>query len=698
VAWVAPTKPVNWQDTPSTSTALDAANLNADEAYAATVGTSVVTYFEGGSSSTVPAVTKFLAPSGGDDSAAMQTALNLGGLIVLGPGTFLWNTQVPAFKRSTPTAVIGSGIGKTFIKLSSGAPRAFDLNKVADGDTFTGIRLADFTVDCNSIGGLHHVVIGNYQAGALQTRFNVTGLRIQRVNTINVPSQTTTGTYNIATLHRVNVHIAIVDSANQATQYSLTDVQIDDCVFGASGGGGDEGVFLGGTVASAVTGLNVWVDNCHISNSTWTSGAVPTQFFASAGFQIGSCAFGGRATINRCLALYAGDVGFENDTMMRVDHVQCEAVDCWNFGFYVRNVQYVAEQQGTPPTSGQAQTQAQQHSYMQCIARRLTVAGMRGYRIDTFNSIPLGHFVYRDCVWDRETTDFVTTAGEAWFTIGTVASALIDGFKISLPALSATGAAATVSLIAADGAGPETIKVRNTQAYLGGANTSGNTQTINVVAVFSQTVSPQTTHVEVDGLFIDPGGGTGFTSGNFAINGAVLGQSSANTTNITGTVRRLKFSTAAAFSGSWQGVIVGASSHTTINARTGIRITECDMSAVSGNPVAIGAGNLSNVFINMCAQARTTVAASTYTALNTDELIVVNFAGAVTITLPAISAAAAGKILVVQDESNVAGTNNITISRAGSDTFLGGGTTKVINTNGGTFKCYSSGSVWVPTT
>lgn len=228
----------------------------------------------------VVSASRFVSPSGGDDAATVQAAVNsltAGGTVVLGPGTFLWNSAPVALPRSIPVQIIGSGVGKTTIKLSSGAPRAFDFNKIADGDTFTGISLSDFTVDCNNTTGLHHVVLGNFQAGMLQTRFNVSGLRVSRVNTINVPSQTNSAYPGTGVLHRLNVHIAIVDNALQATQYTLTDVKIEDCVFGASGGGGDEGVFLGGTVSVAVVGLNVWVDNCHIANCTWTSGAVPTQ-------------------------------------------------------------------------------------------------------------------------------------------------------------------------------------------------------------------------------------------------------------------------------------------------------------------------------------------------------------------------------------------------------------------------------------
>ena len=40
-------------------------------------------------------------------------------------------------------------------------------------------------------------------------------------------------------------------------------------------------------------------------------------------------------------------------------------------------------------------------------------------------------------------------------------------------------------------------------------------------------------------------------------------------------------------------------------------------------------------------------------------------------------------------------TNNITIQRAGSDTFLGGSTSIAINSNGGVKRIYSNGTNWI---
>lgn len=64
-----------------------------------------------------------------------------------------------------------------------------------------------------------------------------------------------------------------------------------------------------------------------------------------------------------------------------------------------------------------------------------------------------------------------------------------------------------------------------------------------------------------------------------------------------------------------------------------------------------------------------------------------------TLTLPAANTVATGRrVLVIKDESGQAGTHNITVQRAGSDTLEGGVTSKVINTNHGVLRLYSNGS------
>lgn len=96
------------------------------------------------------------------------------------------------------------------------------------------------------------------------------------------------------------------------------------------------------------------------------------------------------------------------------------------------------------------------------------------------------------------------------------------------------------------------------------------------------------------------------------------------------------------------------------------------------------------------APVRTPVAAS-YTMLAIDRTIAVTSTSAArTITQPAIAASTVGATKTVVDESNAAATNNITVACAGTDTFLGGATSKVINTNGGVLRFYANGTVWVP--
>lgn len=67
---------------------------------------------------------------------------------------------------------------------------------------------------------------------------------------------------------------------------------------------------------------------------------------------------------------------------------------------------------------------------------------------------------------------------------------------------------------------------------------------------------------------------------------------------------------------------------------------------------------------------RKTVTTATHTIMASDEVILVNYAGAVTLTLPAVSSAE-DKYYVIIDISGEAETNNITINAAGEDTIVG---------------------------
>ena len=82
---------------------------------------------------------------------------------------------------------------------------------------------------------------------------------------------------------------------------------------------------------------------------------------------------------------------------------------------------------------------------------------------------------------------------------------------------------------------------------------------------------------------------------------------------------------------------------------------------------------------------------STYSTAATDHIILVDsFAGAVAIDLPPCSGNS-GRIIIVKDVGNRAGTNNITISRHGSDQ-IDGSNSIAISTNRGYVQLVSDGS------
>lgn len=91
---------------------------------------------------------------------------------------------------------------------------------------------------------------------------------------------------------------------------------------------------------------------------------------------------------------------------------------------------------------------------------------------------------------------------------------------------------------------------------------------------------------------------------------------------------------------------------------------------------------------------------TTYTITQNDikKTIALTNTAARAITMPSLALWPVGEsfAIVLSDEANTAATGNITMTRAGSDTFLGGGTTNVMSTNGQTRRIYSNGTVWVP--
>lgn len=85
--------------------------------------------------------------------------------------------------------------------------------------------------------------------------------------------------------------------------------------------------------------------------------------------------------------------------------------------------------------------------------------------------------------------------------------------------------------------------------------------------------------------------------------------------------------------------------------------------------------------------AATSVTATPYVILSTDTFVYVNFAGAVTLTLPDaatwLAAHTNGLPLTIKDISGAAAANNITVNRAGTDTIDGATSLSIVSDYGG---------------
>jgi hypothetical protein len=220
-----------------------------------------------------------------DDTAAIQAAINAvagNGDVLFPAGTYLLNS-LTAVALKLPAAaaglrIRGAGVGATTIKLSTNTPTAFLPNRTGDGLTFQKIDFADFTVDCNSITGAHSVVFGTLQSGGWSVygkRCHFQNINFRRIKTVNVP----TGDYSDVghSYSRQNISIqATAVNSNEATQYVLQDILVEDCDFT---GGGNVGVAIGGTGGPAVATTT--------TTGTNTAGATSLTVTDSTGFVAG---------------------------------------------------------------------------------------------------------------------------------------------------------------------------------------------------------------------------------------------------------------------------------------------------------------------------------------------------------------------------------------------------------------------------
>lgn len=451
--------------------------------------------------------------SNADPANVTQSAINAlgtaGGTIIL-RGSLAWNS-VPNIPKNITGKLQIRGVASTKVTLSASGPRFVDFNKTADHDTFKNIEISDLLIDCNNVGGRHHVVIGTYISGSTQQRINVDQVAVRRVKVINIPTDSTTAN------HRLGVYIVTQQlGAGEATQNYVTNIVVEDVRLE----GGNAGVTAAGSISgSSPSGANILVDEIHFSRCWHSLMAVQTTNFSSANFFIGSVAQGGRCSIKDCYGQYSGDVGVEVDALTSALVEDVKIDDAYNVGFYHTNFNVPVN------------AKAQRITFRKCIARRLTVTNGNAFKLNVNNSNPLGTIVYQDCVGYKSEPTLVNSAtGAAFNSIASNFKQIImDGCAFIEDAINSTftGTPILVSFSGGTGGNPDII-MRNLYLRVAGTIVSG-TLTYKMMAFAGSTLS-----VNLDTALID------FQVTNMSTFGSRVIDIGSSSTSLRGTFSRVK--------------------------------------------------------------------------------------------------------------------------------------------------------------
>jgi len=319
--------------------------------------------------------------SGADAAAVLQRVIdalsNSGGSILLERGTYVWQS-IPTLPRSLPNWLKIVGEGGVTIRLTSNGPRAFDFKKIADYDTFQNIWVENLTIDCNNLGGRHHVVLGTYISGTPQTRINIQDIKIRSVRTVNVPVDPTLATF------RVNVALWVNHPGTSETQTKIQRILIEDCDFS----GGNIGVAVYGDHVGPSAAVNVFLDEIDIHRCRHSLGSAQARQFDSANFHVGSAGFGGSVHISDCYGEYSADTGVEVNAMTHVLVENTEIRDALQGAFL--QINYNNPQYGV----------GQEVTFHNCHAKRISLAAgsqAKGFIVASSGSYATGTVIFDDC-------------------------------------------------------------------------------------------------------------------------------------------------------------------------------------------------------------------------------------------------------------------------------------------------------------
>jgi hypothetical protein len=323
--------------------------------------------------------------------------------------------------------------------------------------------------------------------------------------------------------------------------------------------------------------------------------------------------------------------------------------------------------------------------------------------------------VGRDCEWEREGTDFFTE-GEALFCLG--APSVDFEMKATVAGINYTSASAQAASL---------VSVQDASASASYATITGPKPRpfrlrldLNASGVFGTGATFRAVRIQQGYWDIDAEvkGSTLFPGSSPAR--VTLFSFSTNPSNIVQGRVKLSFRNPG---GDAAPTGLGIPSTTFCTVRFLEVEFEGLLQAFSANatdsnyaPWVIDATNIENVLIRHAMHSIATntgkayprrplkqrVITTTATLNGWDELVVCNPAAGFTVTLPNVAAGGAsyginpgeGGQHTIVDGNNTATANNITVACGGSDTFVDGTTSKVINTNGGVLRVVAAGGKW----
>lgn len=492
-----------------------------------------------------------IATSNSDPAVVVNYVLHLASTIANGATTIIsgrptWGS-VPSFAPGYQRRVVVRGLGDTTVKMSTSGPRLLDFGKTADYDAFDNWEIRDLTVDCDNVGGRHHVVIGTYINGTPQTRVSGNNWVVDNVRTINVPSDST------LTNHRLNVWICPGTPAGSTAMHwtngKVTNVRFE---------GGNQGIVV--AAADVAAGANCFVDEVHIDRWWHSRGSVwnGPLAFSSSNVQIGSRATVGRVSITNGYGEFSGDVGIELDSAQNATIRNVKIVDAFNIAFLLVN--FV-----TPPNVA-----AQEWVLTECVGKRVTSSGGVGFRIDNNGGGPFGNIVLNDCEWHHTQGGVASSGADGILLTQTVDfhSITVNGFDYVRENLNYTSATnANVDCIAFNGVSTTRsphLTLRDIRIRISGTRDAGTAGSLQVNGI---ELAGSTYSFDVENPYFD------MQIANMSVNGMRLIEIGRESSNLRGTIRGIRLGTISDDTGP-RGILVRGTGTLTIPNE--ILVEDCD--------------------------------------------------------------------------------------------------------------------------